>query len=157
MKSRKFYQAATKPKTPFRCPLNTKPSAVPFTPTIIVYPKSRLIKLLCAFAKHSSKRDRAVHIWWEVRTFQCEECWPDSEEMSYKRFSVSSHIESVLFGNDVRDIRTYEVGTTLLPMSECDNHGKHKTHISYTNNRDSGNNSNHTNYCNYTSAVRTFR
>lgn len=111
----------------------------------------RLIKLLCAFARRSRNRETAVHIWREIRTFQCEECWPDSDEISYKRYAVSSHTESVL-----RDTQTYGVGATLLPMSTCGNLGKQKTHISCTNNRDSGNNINHTNYCNYTNAVRTF-
>ena len=114
-----------------------------------------LINLLCAFARRSRNRESAVHIWWDIRTFQC---WPDSEEISYKRYAVSSHTESVLSGNDnIRDTQTYEVGATLLPMSTCGNRGKDKTNISCTNNRDSGNNSNHTNDCNYTNAVRTFR
>jgi hypothetical protein len=115
-----------------------------------------LTKLLCASARPSRNREPAVHISRESRTFQCEECWPDSEETSYKRHAVSSHTESALSGNDnVRDTRTYGVGATLLPMSTCGNRGKHKTNISCTNSRDSGNNSNHTNDCNYTKDVRT--
>jgi hypothetical protein len=116
-----------------------------------------LIKLLCAFPRRSRNRQSAVHIWCEIRTFQCEECWPDSNEISYKRYAVSSHTESALSGNDIRDTQTYEVEATLLPMSTCGNRGKDKRNISCTNNSYSGNNSNHTNDCNYTNAVRTFR